>query len=234
MAVVPGTDAAWGETMLRALAEASGNHIHLPRDGDLARYRRECAAQGRRFPDEVPDGEAALEIAGRGFVEGVCLNEGPVTRFLQTDEPVLLPPGGEVRLRTRGGALRCLVLRNERDALLLSRAPNRCERRRHPRHAITGVAVVRIAGTERECSLRDISEGGLCAVSEHIIEVGEPIAMFFRVAGLREFAFEADGVVANCRADASGSGYQLGVAFTDLPDDLRSELARMNVRSSAS
>ncbi|MEW5882698.1 MAG: PilZ domain-containing protein [Armatimonadota bacterium] len=234
MAVVPGTDAAWGEAMLRAMAEALGNRHHPPKDGDLQRYRRECATHGKRFPDEIADGEAAIEIAGRGFVEGICLNEGAVTRFLQTDEPALLPPGAEVRLRTPSGALRCLVLRNERDALLLARAPNRCERRRHPRHPVSGVAVVRIAGTERECSLRDISEGGLCAASEHIIEVGEPIAMFLRVAGLQELAFEADGIVANCRADASGSGYQLGVAFTDLPDDLRSELARMNVRSSLS
>lgn len=234
MAVVPGTGSSWGETMLRAMAEASGNLRHTPFDGDLRRFRKECADHGRPFSDEIPDGEAAIEVAGRGLVEGICLNENPVARFLPSDEPVLLPPGAEVRLRTPGGVLRCLVLRSERDSLLLARAPNRCERRKHPRHAVSGLAVVRIAGAERECSLQDISEGGLCAFSEHIIEVGEPITIFLRVAGLRDVVFEAEGVVANCRASASASGYQFGVAFTDLPDDLRAELARMNVRSQTS
>ncbi|MER3412977.1 MAG: hypothetical protein C4341_01820 [Armatimonadota bacterium] len=233
MAVVPGTGAAWGEAMLRAMAEASGNHHHPPKDADLERYRKECTARGKRFPDEIADGEGAIEMAGKGMVEGVCLNEGPVARFLPSGGLVPLPPGAEVRLRTLGGAQRCLILRNEHEALLLTRAPNRCERRRHPRHAVSGVAMIRIGSAERECSLRDISEGGLCAVSEHVIEVGEPIAMFLRIAGLRDLVFEAEGVVANCRADASGSGYQFGVAFTDLPDDLCAELSRMNVRSRA-
>lgn len=216
--------------MLRAMAEVTANHRHLQKGADLKRFRKECAANGKPLPDEIPDGEGAIEVAGRGLIEGVCLNDGPVARFLPGGEPVTLSPGSEIRLRTLNGAVRCLVIRSEGETLVLARAPNRCERRRHPRYPVSGVAVVRVAGSERECSLRDISEGGLCAVSEHIIEVGEPIAMFLRVAGLRNLVFEAQGVVANCRSDACG-GYQLGVAFTDLPDDLRAELKRVNVQS---
>jgi hypothetical protein len=233
MAVAPGTDEAWGEAMLHAMAEASGIRDSFIKGSSLQRLRQECASRGSRFPDEIADCEAAIEIAGRGMVDGVCLNAGPVARFLPAGEEICLPPGAEVRLRILGGAVRCLVLRSERESLLLARAPNRCERRRHPRYPVSGVAVVRIADTEHECSLRDISEGGLCAVSEHIIEVGEPVAILLRLAGLREFVFEAEGIVANSRADLSGAGYQFGVAFTDLSDDLRAELGRINVRSRA-
>lgn len=233
MAVAPGTDAAWGEAMLRAMADAFGTSDLFHNAQSLQQFRKECALRGSRFADEIADCEAAIEIAGRGMVDGVCLNEGPVARFLPAGDALSLPAGAEVRLRTLNGAVRCLVLRNEGEGLLLARAPNRCERRRHPRYPVSGVAVVRIAGTERECSLRDISEGGLCAISEHIIEVGEPVALFLRLAGLRELVFEAEGIVANCRADVPEAGYQLGVAFTDIPDDLRAELVRFNVQSRA-
>lgn len=234
MAVAPGTDAAWGEAMLRAIADACGAGDLFHNAHSLQQFRKECASRGNRFADEIADCEAAIEIAGRGMVDGVCLNGGPVARFLPAGEALSLPAGAEVRLRTLHGAVRCLVLRNEAKALLLARAPNRCERRRHPRYPASGVAVVRIADKEHECSLRDISEGGFGAVSEHIIEVGEPVTIFLRLAGLREFVFEAEGIVANCRTDVSGAGYQFGVAFTDISDDLRAELGRMNVRSSAS
>jgi hypothetical protein len=62
--------------------------------------------------------------------------------------------------------------------------------------------------------LRDLSLGGLSAISDHPLNTGEHITVFFPKDGLRR-GWDAFGRVLRC--DPSGMGYRVAVEFDPLP-----------------
>jgi hypothetical protein len=62
--------------------------------------------------------------------------------------------------------------------------------------------------------LRDLSLGGLSAISDHPLSAGEHITVFFPKLGLQR-GWDALGRVVRC--DPSGMGYRVAVAFDPLP-----------------
>lgn len=62
--------------------------------------------------------------------------------------------------------------------------------------------------------LRDVSLGGLSAISDHPLMRGERLAVFFPKDGLRR-GWDAIGRVLRC--DPSGLGYRVAVEFDPLP-----------------
>ncbi|RMG24179.1 MAG: PilZ domain-containing protein [Armatimonadetes bacterium] len=223
MAINPGRTSAWGARMSRALAEISGLQCA---PGSLAEYRDSARKSGKRLPDELEDQECSICFAG-AEIEGISRANGSTFVFEAESALPAMPVGSEMRLKCREGSLRCLVLGAEENRLRLARAPNRCERRRHTRHPVEGVAVVHFPeGREAEASLTDLSEGGAGIVSGCLLEVGEPVRLFLRVAGLKRISYEVDGWVANCKP-GSGHGFCIGIQFRDLPEDLKDEIRRM-------
>jgi hypothetical protein len=62
--------------------------------------------------------------------------------------------------------------------------------------------------------LRDLSLGGLSAISDHPLSAGEHLTVFFPKAGLMR-GWDAFGRVLRC--DPSGMGYRVAVEFDPLP-----------------
>jgi hypothetical protein len=210
--------------MSRAFGEILGVEPTAGAGNDL---RAAARAAGRPLPDEVGEQECSLCLA-QLQADGFSRGNGPTFEF---ESEVLLPKipvGAEVRLKCRQGSLRCLVLRADERCLRLARAPNRCERRRHPRFHVEGVAVVHFSSDhEAEARIRDISEGGTGVVSGCLLEVGAPVRLFLRISGLKKISYEVEGWVANCKPNA-GDGYCIGIQFQDLPEDLKQEIRRLH------
>jgi hypothetical protein len=63
-------------------------------------------------------------------------------------------------------------------------------------------------------TLRDLSLGGLSAISDHPVSKGEHLAVFFPKHGMMR-GWDAVGRVLRC--DPSGLGYRVAVEFDPLP-----------------
>ncbi len=89
------------------------------------------------------------------------------------------------------------------------------ERRRSPRRAISGQVTTLVADEDAirrfsSLSLLDISETGLCAISEDAIEISSNIMMLFQPHG-PEGGCDTAGQVTRCVA--TDQGYEIGVLF---------------------
>lgn len=88
------------------------------------------------------------------------------------------------------------------------------DRREHPRHARDlEVQYLEIAGSGASCNaqLRDISQGGLCMLSERPISPGRLLVLGLELSGVEQ-PFVARGVVRHCTPD--GDLHAVGVQFT--------------------
>ena len=63
-------------------------------------------------------------------------------------------------------------------------------------------------------TLRDISLGGISAISDTVLEHGERISVFFPPQGSRR-GWDAYGKIVRCQP--SGTGYRIGVEFDPIP-----------------
>jgi hypothetical protein len=97
----------------------------------------------------------------------------------------------------------------------MKQKPPEIEDRRYIRHPSRMPIRFSLSGDsgEREDSLRNVGEGGLCFATEQPLEPGQRIRLCVPVFGQ---LFEIDGQVAWCRAVAGG--YEVGVGFSTPQD----------------
>ena len=89
------------------------------------------------------------------------------------------------------------------------------ERRTSPRRAISGQVTTLVSDDDAirrfsSLSLLDISETGLCAISEDAIELNSNIMMLFQPHG-PEGGYDTAGEVIRCIA--TSQGYEIGIRF---------------------
>lgn len=169
------------------------------------------------FPERLDFDECRLEWANLR-AEGEIKPSGHIGRFT-TNEGSLNPPiGALVKVRLPNGSLRALVVGRDGQELLLMRAPNRRERRLHPRIRVSGVAMVTWQSREEVGDLDDLSEGGVGMTLPLPIEIGNSIHLMLRIHGKQSLPIECDGIVTSCRTvqRAENGHHRVGVKFTDI------------------
>src|SRR6185503_9521885 len=93
-------------------------------------------------------------------------------------------------------------------------AERRIFRRREFNAQIAGQRLDAPDPLELTLSVRDLSLGGLCAISDTAISPGERVALSFPARGTRN-AWDAKGRVIRC--DPSSMGYRLAMEFDPIP-----------------
>lgn len=216
--------AAWVADTLREYAELL--RIEIPPDLEAKDFESARRLLHERtqipFPETLDHDECRLEWA-TCKAEGEIRPHGRIGRFVPHGGEILRPPiGATVKVRLLSGSLKALVVGIDGSEVLLMRAPNRRERRLHPRTEVAGIALISLPSREETAKLKDMSEGGLSVTLPIPIEVGNSVHLLLRIHGKKSLPIECDGIVTSCRSvgrEQNGE-HRVGVKFVDISPSL--------------